>query len=177
MQNTPVRIIQRYLFPSFLNSFLLYLKYRCIVSTKSMVQFSSNIQLSRKTVVKPFTIIQTGHGVIKIGINCSIGSGNFISAGDGTISIGNNTRTGPNVVILGSSRNFHDKNRLIVDQGFSHKGAIIGNDVLIGAGSIIIHGAKIGDGAVIAAGSVVNKTVDEYTVVGGVPSKPIGERS
>ena len=65
---------------------------------------------------------------------------------------------------------------MIVDQGFSHKGAIIGNDVLIGAGSIIIHGAQIGDGAVIAAGSVVNKPVAPYTIVAGVPIKLIGAR-
>lgn len=49
----------------------------------------------------------------------------------------------------------------------------IGNDVWIGANSIIMRGVKIGDGAVVAAGSVVTKDVEPYTVVGGSPAKLI----
>lgn len=49
----------------------------------------------------------------------------------------------------------------------------IGNDVWIGANSVITAGVTIGDGAVIAAGSVVNKDVTALCVVGGVPAKKI----
>lgn len=52
----------------------------------------------------------------------------------------------------------------------------IGNDVWIGTGSYVSRGVKIGDGAVIAAGSVVTKDVPPYTIVGGVPAKPIRQR-
>ena len=52
----------------------------------------------------------------------------------------------------------------------------IGNDVWIGARSMILDGVKIGDGAVIAAGSVVTRDVEPYTVVGGVPAKLIKKR-
>lgn len=48
---------------------------------------------------------------------------------------------------------------------------VIGNDVWIGLGSIIMSGVKIGDGAVIASGSVVVKDVKPYTVVGGNPAQ------
>lgn len=44
----------------------------------------------------------------------------------------------------------------------------IGNDVWIGANSIIFNNVTIGDGAVIAAGSIVRKDVPPYAVVGGV---------
>lgn len=47
---------------------------------------------------------------------------------------------------------------------------IIGNDVWIGCGAILMPGIKIGDGAVIGAGAVVTKDVDPYTVVAGVPA-------
>jgi len=52
----------------------------------------------------------------------------------------------------------------------------IGNDVWIGINAIILDGISIGDGAIIAANSVVTKDVLPYTIVGGVPSKKIGER-
>ena len=53
---------------------------------------------------------------------------------------------------------------------------IIGNDVWIGENVTIIAGVRIGDGAMIAAGAVVTKDVEPYTIVGGVPAKPIRKR-
>lgn len=47
----------------------------------------------------------------------------------------------------------------------------IGNDVWIGARSIILKGITIGSGAIIGAGSVVTKDVDPFTVVAGNPAK------
>lgn len=52
----------------------------------------------------------------------------------------------------------------------------IGHDVWIGHGAIVLPGVSIGTGAVVAAGAVVTKDVPEYTVVGGVPAKPIKRR-
>jgi len=52
----------------------------------------------------------------------------------------------------------------------------IGNDVWIGARSIIVDGARIGDGAVVAAGAVVTKDVPPYAIVAGVPAKIIRYR-
>jgi len=46
----------------------------------------------------------------------------------------------------------------------------------IGPRAIILPGVKIGKGGVIAAGAVVTKDVDNFTIVGGVPAKIIGER-
>ena len=52
----------------------------------------------------------------------------------------------------------------------------IGNDVWIGAKSIVMDGVSIGDGAIVAAGSVVTKDVPPFAVVGGVPAKIIKYR-
>jgi acetyltransferase-like isoleucine patch superfamily enzyme len=57
-----------------------------------------------------------------------------------------------------------------------NKKVIIGNDVWIGAKSLILPSVKIGDGAVIAAGSVITKDVEPYSIVGGVPAKLIKYR-
>lgn len=56
------------------------------------------------------------------------------------------------------------------------KKSIIGNDVWIGNGAIIINAVSIGDGSIIGAGTVVTKDVPPYSVVVGVPGKVIKKR-
>lgn len=53
---------------------------------------------------------------------------------------------------------------------------LVGNDVWIGTGAIIIGGITIGDGAVILANATVTTNVLPYTIVGGVPAKVIRNR-
>ncbi|NER80998.1 MAG: CatB-related O-acetyltransferase [Leptolyngbya sp. SIO1D8] len=58
-----------------------------------------------------------------------------------------------------------------------HKGnTIIGNDVWIGYGAILMPGVTVGDGAIIASQSVVTKSVAPYSVVGGNPAREIRKR-
>jgi acetyltransferase-like isoleucine patch superfamily enzyme len=52
----------------------------------------------------------------------------------------------------------------------------IENDVWIGAGTCICRGVTVGTGAVIAAGAVVTHDVAPYTIVAGVPARPIKKR-
>ena len=64
--------------------------------------------------------------------------------------------------------------RTDVAQAWDNKGYIvIGNDVWIGYEAVIMAGVTIGDGAVIGARAVVTKDVPPYTIVGGVPARPI----
>ncbi|MFN3514474.1 MAG: DapH/DapD/GlmU-related protein [Phenylobacterium sp.] len=57
----------------------------------------------------------------------------------------------------------------------SHK-VVLGHDVWIGHGATVLPGVTIGTGAVVGAGAVVSKDVSPFTIVGGVPAKPIRER-
>lgn len=52
----------------------------------------------------------------------------------------------------------------------------IGHDVWIGHKAIVLPGVTVGNGAVVAAGAVVSRDVKPYSVVGGVPAKPLRSR-
>ena len=80
------------------------------------------------------------------------------------ITIGNNVTLAPNVHILA-----HDASTKKFIGYTKIKNTTIGNDVFIGANSIIMPGVKIGNNVIIAAGSVVTKDIDNNQLVGGNP--------
>ena len=63
---------------------------------------------------------------------------------------------------LGVDTNFRERRRA--------KEVIIGNDVWVGHGAVILPGLTIGDGAVIGANAVVTRNVAPYEIVAGVPA-------
>ena len=64
-----------------------------------------------------------------------------------------------------------------ITEAWDNKGDIvIGSDVWIGYEAVIFAGVTIGDGAIIGTRAVVTKDVPPYTIVGGVPAKPIRKR-
>lgn len=64
-----------------------------------------------------------------------------------------------------------------VSTAWDNKGdTVIGNDVWIGYEAVILSGVHIGDGAIIGTRAVVTKDVEPYSIVGGVPAKPIRKR-
>jgi len=98
-----------------------------------------------------------------IGPNCQIGP---------KVKVGRFTMLANNVSIIGADHSFSDPSNPIIFSGRPElKETIIGDDVWIGAFSIIISGIRIGDGAIIAAGSIVTKDIPPYAIYAGVPAK------
>ena len=91
---------------------------------------------------------------LSIGDNTYIGEGNNIRAAGGKISIGHDCSISQHVTIVASNNNIK-KDQLIKEQGWSKTNNFItiGDDVWIGAGSIILPRPTIGKGAVIGAGT------------------------
>lgn len=104
----------------------------------------------------------------ELGTNCIIQSNTLI---------GKNVIMGPDVKIYTKNHRFESLEIPMQYQGHTTEKVIIGNDVWIGANSIILPGVIISDHAIIAAGSIVTKDVPEYAIVGGVSAKIIKYRN
>ncbi len=103
---------------------------------------------------------------ISIGNNCFINF-NAVILDSFKVSIGDRVLIAPNVVISTVTHNLDADERA----GQIGKSVAIEDGAWICAGAVILPGVKIGKGAIVAAGAVVNKDVEPYTVVGGVPAK------
>ena len=116
---------------------------------------------------------------ISIGDNCLINHNNVLQAGKkvGRIAIGNYVHTGANVMMFAFNHGIDKLNIPTIEQNYYDGDIIIEDDVWIGAGSVILPGVKIGKGSVIASNSVVNKDVEPFSIVGGVPAKLLKERN
>ncbi|OGN89031.1 MAG: hypothetical protein A2158_08095 [Chloroflexi bacterium RBG_13_46_14] len=84
------------------------------------------------------------------------------------IKIGRNFISGPNSVILS-----HDASYLLFTRKYAIQPTIIGDDVFLGAGAIVLPGVKIGNRVCIGAGSVVTHDIHDNCVVAGNPAKII----
>lgn len=110
---------------------------------------------------------------IKIGENTTVNRNTCILD---SVIIGKDCSIAPNCVIVGSNHNFRDTSKNIKSQGSDIQGIIIEDDVWIAANVTVLDGVTIGKGSVIAAGAVITKSVEPYSIVGGVPAKIIGKR-
>ena len=84
------------------------------------------------------------------------------------ITIGNNVTLAPRVHILA-----HDASTYLFFGKTRAANVVIGNDVFIGASSIVLPGVTIGNRVVIGAGSVVTKNIPDNSVDVGNPARVI----
>jgi acetyltransferase-like isoleucine patch superfamily enzyme len=136
---------------------------------------------SRVTIGEDANILGTAvireQGVgVQVGDDTSIGRSNIIW-GQGGVKIGANCLLGPDVSIFSENHVYEDPDIPIRLQGNHRQGVTIEDDCWIGAGAKILAGVLVGRGSVVAAGAVVSKSIDAYSVVGGVPAKKIGTRA
>ena len=84
------------------------------------------------------------------------------------ITIGDNVTLAPRVHILA-----HDASTFIFIGKTRAANVKIGNDVFIGASTIVLPGVPIGNRVVIGAGSVVTKNIPDNSVAVGNPARVI----
>lgn len=110
-----------------------------------------DVKVGKNTWIGPFSILD-GTGGLRIGSNCSVGSGTHIYT--------------------------HDTLMWAVSGGkekYEYKPVTIGDNVFIAANIIILGGVTIGNQSAILAGAYINKNVPERAIMAGNPAKQIGE--
>lgn len=120
-------------------------------------------------------------GNIKIGYATTLGYRNLLG---GTISIGKYCQLGVDVALHATNHPISYMTTYINQNLFKgelkqlkeENNIIIGHDVWIGHGVIVVGNVNIGNGAILAAGSVITKDVAPYSIVAGVPAKEIRKR-
>lgn len=134
-------IVQRYIMSS-------QERYICYLRKKG-VQIGNNFRMFGYKSIK---IDTTTSGYVKIGDNVSITSDVTILTHDYATS-----------VFLHSFYDYLPGRSKVV----------IGNNVYIGQRAMILRGVTIGDNCIIGAGSIVTKDIPANTVAAGVPARPI----
>jgi maltose O-acetyltransferase len=123
-----------------------------------------------RSIVAPIYIYIAEGATMTMGRSVRMHSGDTFSAFL-RVEIGDRVQIGPHVTI--HDNDFHDLYER--DRVPESKPVVIEDDVWLASGCTVLPGVRIGRGAVVAAHAVVNRDVAPFTVVAGVPAKPVLE--
>lgn len=112
------------------------------------------------------------------GYNTTVGDNFFLNVNcklmdSGKITIGNNVYIAPNVCII-TEEHAMDVEQRLAGLEYTHP-VVIGDNVWICAGAIVLPGVTIGSNSVIGAGSIVTKDIPPNSLAVGNPCKVIRE--
>ncbi|MBX2878542.1 MAG: acyltransferase [Granulosicoccus sp.] len=116
---------------------------------------------------------------MSIGSGCTIGINTIVHATqDSDVVLGDNVLLAAQAYLIGGgSYGIDDLDRPFKEQGQVSLGGIhIESNVWIGSSAQILDGVKVGTGAIVGSGAVVNRHVERYHIVAGVPIKTIRSR-
>lgn len=140
----------------------------------------SRIVIGDGAVIDAFVKIKPagGQGDVTVGAGSVINSGCVLYTGNG-IRIGANVLIAANCTLAPTDHEFADPARPIREQGFrpSRGGIDIGDDVWIGANTVLLDGARIGAGSVIGAASLVRGVIPPFSIAYGTPAHVVGRRA
>jgi len=135
------------------------------------LQVGANVYIGRNT------ILSCKEGSIWIDDYCNI-SANCSLLSETEIRLGKFCfLAGHCYLVAGGNHSFDDPDTPIMFQpSVSRGGIIIGEDVWLGAGVIVLDGAAIGRGSVVGAGAVVTRSLPEFSIAVGSPAQKIRDR-
>jgi acetyltransferase-like isoleucine patch superfamily enzyme len=158
----------------------------CSITIGDNVDFKRNIEIrshGKSAIIindgtridRGVRILAANNAKIMIDSGARIGLYSVLNGGD-SIYVGKKTLISGFVYLQTSMHGFSDRGRAVQDQGYSHAPLRLEDDTWLGTHVVIMPGVTIGKGGIVGSNAVVNKDVEQYQVVAGVPAKPIKER-
>lgn len=115
------------------------------------------------------------HGPVTLRAGVSVNARVSIDGGARGVVVGRGSRIATGAVLYAFDHGMAPS-RPVREQPVRSVGIAIGEDVWIGANAGVTDGVTIGDHAVVGMGAVVTSDVAPWSIVAGVPAKPIGDR-
>ncbi len=145
----------------------------CLIDAKGVsndgIRIGSGVFLGRNTILSCKNgDIRLGDRV-NIGFNCEIFSASSVTLGDDAL-------VAAYVYLIGGGHEFSDPARPVLAQPRSSRGIDIGAGVWLGAGAKVLDGVTIGNDAIVGAGSVVTESIAPSTIAAGVPARVLRRR-
>ena len=172
-----------------------------VIGRNVTLRHPHRVWLGDGVVVDDFAVLDgkgTEECTISVGDRAIIGRNTVLSCKDGTIRLGPRANLSVNCTLISETRvevedrvlvaghcyiiagGNHGLERLdvpIVDQPRVEKGGVrIRQNAWLGAQVAVLDGVTVGRDSVVAAGAVVNRPVEDFTVVGGVPARTLRQR-
>jgi acetyltransferase-like isoleucine patch superfamily enzyme len=146
---------------------------------KIRVQVPEQVQIGSNCKLEDDVRLRAGgpwkQAFIEIGDHSFIGHSTQVNVGN-EFKIGRNCMIAPLCVFSDAHHEFIDVTIPMNQQRCLYNSIEVKDDVWMGSGCVILGGVTIGTGVVIAAGAVVNKSIPDYEIWGGVPAKKIKSR-
>lgn len=164
------------------NNMRIYNKVSLLIHRGANVVIGDNFQFASITTFNP--LIRNMGGAIYCGRSGRVEIGNNVGASStciwcvNQITIGNHVKLGAGTIVLDNDAHSLDytKRRNPQKDIASSAPVSIKDDVLVGAGCIILKGVTIGARSIIGAGSVVTKDIPADCIAAGNPCRVIKNR-
>lgn len=146
------------------------------VTIHSNVRFqqydNSSLVISDNVEIFDHSVIQSLGGGITIGKNVIIGEYTTIQA-QANVTIENDVLLASKIQFISNTHTYEDINTPVKYQPNISSPILVKSGAWIGINATILAGVTIGRNSVVGGGSLVTRDVPDYTVVGGIPAKPI----
>lgn len=145
----------------------------CTIDTGVIISNPQHFTCGNGCALYHGTYILNGHGHMSMGHQSHLGAMCYVNVHHGSLKVGDDVAIGPHTDLIAYS-NHYEHGKTVTDCRIQ-KDIQIGNNVFIGAHCSILPGAHIGENVVVGAGSVVKGDLERNAIYAGSPCKKIQE--
>jgi len=141
------------------------------VHQQSQVHIGSNVRIDRGV-----RLLSTNKAKLQLEDGVRVGLYTVFNGGD-SIRVGSKSLISGFVYLQTSMHGFKDRSQEVQNQGYDHAPINLGKDCWLGTHVVVLPGVNLGQGVIVGSNAVVNKSAEDYQVIGGIPAKVLKERT